>query len=194
MSNDDAGASGADTPTFAEPWQARAFAIAVSLTDEGSGTAGDVTGVGGDEEETADDAADEPEGADGENDEGAGLGYRWRQFQRELVAEIDARGLELDEDAVRAPEKPTHRAGEEERYYEQWLSALEHLLTGDGVVSERALRERALEFERGDRDAHEFVAGDPHEHAERLPEGHADGSDHDHGHSHEHDDLSGHGC
>lgn len=193
MSNDDAGTSGADAPAFAEPWQARAFALAVSLTDEESETAGGATGGACDEEETADDAADEPEDADGGNDEAAGLGYRWRQFQLELVAEIDARGLELDDDAVRAPEKPTHRAGEEERYYEQWLSALEHLLTGDGVVSEPALRERALEFERGDRDAHEFVAGDPHEHAERLPEGHADGSDHDHGHSHEHDDLSDHG-
>lgn len=150
----------ADAPTFAEPWQARAFALAVSLADEEANEAR----------------------TDGTSSDAAG--YGWHEFQRELVAEIDAHDLDLDERAIRAPDEPTVLAADEERYYRQWLSALEHLLTSDGALDETALRERALEFERGDRDAHEFVDGDPHAHAERLSEGHADGGDA--GHSHDH--------
>jgi hypothetical protein len=169
-----------DGPTFAEPWQARAFALAVSLTDEQTETGGDRPSPG----------TDEVSDAPGEQ---AHRRYHWREFQQELVAEIDAHDLELDDDAIRSSEGPTHRPGDEERYYQQWLSALEHLLTTDGVVHEDALRERALAFERGERDAHEFVDGDPHDHAERLPEGHADGSDHTHTHPHGEGHDHGHG-
>ncbi|MEF8801737.1 MAG: nitrile hydratase accessory protein [Halolamina sp.] len=134
--------------TFAEPWQARAFALAVAVTDEKNGS---------------------------------GLGS-WSAFRERLVREID--------DAESAPallnrDEPVELDGDEDRYYRQWLSALERLLA-DGGIDENALRERALAFERGERDAHEFVNGDPHGHAADLPEGHADGSDHDHSHDHEH--------
>lgn len=140
--------------TFAEPWQARAFALAVSLTDE-----------------EADDAQQR---------------YRWSEFQSELISEIDVSNLDLDHEAIHTPDDVTQLDAEEDRYYSQWLSALEHLLTREGAIDEAALRDRALDFSRGERDAHEFVDGDPREHADRLPEGHADGGDHEHGHDHDH--------
>lgn len=134
--------------TFSEPWQARAFALAVSVTDE----------------------------------DGEGVG-EWADFQERLVAEIEAADSPA---ALVDRDEPPELEGDEGEYYGQWLAALENLLTSSGVDAE-ALRERALEFERGDRDAHEFVEGDPHEHAKDLPEGHADGS-HGHGHGdHNHD-------
>ena len=130
--------------TFSEPWQARAFALAVSVTDE----------------------------------DGDGVG-EWTDFQERLVAEIEAADSPAE---LASREEPPDLAGDETEYYSQWLTALEDMLVSS-AIDEEALRERALEFERGDRDAHEFVDGDPHEHAEDLPEGHADGS---HGHSHDH--------
>lgn len=132
--------------TFSEPWQARAFALAVSVTDEDAG------GVGS-----------------------------WDDFQERLVREIEA--AESAADLV-SPDEPADLDGDEAAYYRRWLAALEDLLVSE-AVDEAALRERALAFERGDRDAHEFVRGDPHAHADELPEGHADGSDHGgHGHTH----------
>lgn len=126
----------AGDPTFAEPWQARAFALAVAATDE-----------------------------DGDRP--------WETFQEALVEEVP--------DAEQpTPKAPASIDGDDDEYYRDWLAALERVLTEDAVDAD-ALRERALAFERGDRDAHEFVAGDPHEHADSLPKGHAAGSDHDHG-------------
>jgi nitrile hydratase accessory protein len=133
--------------TFAEPWQARAFALAVAVTDE---------------------------------EDGSGVGS-WSEFQARLVGEIE------DSDSAAGlvnREEPAALGGDEDRYYRQWLTALERLLA-DGGIDEDALRERALEFERGERDAHEFVDGEPHGHAVDLPEGHAEGS-HGHGHAHDH--------
>lgn len=68
--------------------------------------------------------------------------------------------------------------------------ALQSLLVEEGLVTtdavdEAVLRGRTLALECGDRDAHEFVPGDPHTHADELPEGHTDGADH-RGHSHTH--------
>lgn len=127
-----------DGPTFDEPWQARAFALAVALTGE--------------------DQRD----------------WTWEEFQRELVSEVEA--------------DPGPAGSDEAVYYRQWLRSLERFLVDRGAVDPDDLLARAAEFEAGERDAHEFVAGDPHAHADRLPEGHADGShhhDHDHGHDHE---------
>jgi nitrile hydratase accessory protein len=133
-------ATEADNSTFAEPWQARAFALAVAATDE-----------------------------DGDRP--------WETFQEALVERVpDAE--EPD------PDVPASLDGEDDEYYRDWLAALEGTLT-DGAVDAEVLRERALAFERGDRDAHEFVDGDPHEHADSLPAGHAVGSDHDHGGGHD---------
>ncbi len=122
-----------DGPTFAEPWMARLFALAVALTDE---------------------------------DE---AGRAWGDFQRELVAELAA--------------NPGAEDGSDADYYEAWLAALERFLTGHDLVDEAALSARAAAFADGDRDAHEFVDGDPHAHADRLPGGHADGTHH---HDHDH--------
>lgn len=113
----------ADEPAFEAPWQARAFAIAVQLTERGEG--------------------DLP----------------WETFQRRLVEEIEADGGDV--------------AATEAVYYEQWLRALERLLVEEGLLTDEELAERAAEFDRGDRDASEFVIG---EH----------GHDHEHGHPHDH--------
>lgn len=147
MTDADSG-DGADPPedrTFDAPWQARAFALAVALTDE--------------------------------------TDRDWTAFQSRLVDEIEA---STDAD----PDDP------DETYYRQWLAGLERLLVEEGLVDPGDLRDRVDEFAAGDRSAHEFVTGDPHAHADDLPEGHAEGSDHDHGghgeHSHGHDHSHDH--
>lgn len=125
---------GEDSPTFDAPWQARAFAVAVAVTD--------------------------------------GEGIPWDRFQSRLVDAVEADRSGGD--------------GPEEVYYRQWLDALEGLLVEEGVLDPGELADRVAAFEAGDRTAHEFVEGDPRAHADRLPEGHADGGGHDHDHSHDH--------
>ena len=127
---DDDVATPDDAPTFEAPWQARAFALAVALTDERE--------------------VDAPS---------------WDEFQSRLVEEVDADREEGDPETV---------------YYRQWLAALERLLVDRNVLEPGELLARIDAFEGGDRDAHEFVEGDPHAHADRLPEDHAEGSHHDH--------------
>ena len=123
-------------PTFAEPWMARSFALAVALTDENA------------------------------------PGRAWGDFQRELVAERAA--------------TPGAESGSDADYYGAWLAALERFLTERDLVDETALSARAAAFADGERNAHEFVDGDPHAHVNHLPEGHADGAHHhgDHDHTH----------
>jgi len=142
-----------DGPTFEAPWQARAFAVAVAVTDE----------------------ADLP----------------WDGFQSRLVEEVGraegSDGETLDPEGIDPP------GDHEGVYYRQWLAALERLLVEEELLDPGDLAERVDDFERGDRSAHEFVVGDPHQHADRLPEGHAEGSDHDHASHGEHGHASGHG-
>jgi nitrile hydratase alpha subunit/nitrile hydratase accessory protein len=107
-------------PTFHAPWQARAFAVSVALTDEL---------------------------------------YPWEAFQSNLV---DA----IDRDVGTSTET-------EERYYEQWLEALERLFVERGHVTPSDLVSRAGEFESGDRTAEEWVEGH---------HGHEHGEGHDHTH------------
>ncbi|WP_435062702.1 nitrile hydratase subunit alpha [Halobaculum sp. EA56] len=131
-----------DGPTFAEPWMARSFALAVALTDE-----------------------DEP-------------GRAWEDFQSELVAELEA--------------TPGAEDGSDADYYGAWLAALERFLTDRDLVDEDDFAARVRAFADGERDAHEFVEGDPHAHADRLPEGHAEGAHH-HEHPHDHGRSDDHG-
>ncbi|MFC7070759.1 nitrile hydratase accessory protein, partial [Halobaculum lipolyticum] len=131
----------ADGPTFAEPWMARSFGLAVALTDE-----------------------DDP-------------GRTWDDFQSELVAELEA--------------TPGADEGSDADYYGAWLAALERFLLERDLVDGDAFASRAAAFAGGERDAHEFVEGDPHAHADRLPDGHADGAHH-HGDDHGHDHGDGH--
>lgn len=119
---DRAPAPGDDAPTFDAPWQARAFALAVALTD--------------------------------------GEDLDWREFQVRLVEEVEAGRDETDAEAA---------------YYRQWLSALERLLVERDALDPGEFADRVAAFEAGDRDAHEFVEGDPHAHAH-------DEGDHDHHH------------
>jgi nitrile hydratase alpha subunit/nitrile hydratase accessory protein len=114
-----------DRPTFEAPWQARAFAVAVALTE------------------------DRP----------------WETFQHRLAEEVGR-----DEDA--------DHADPESAYYEQWLRALERFVVEEGLLDPATVEARTVEFDAGDRNAHEFVDGDPH--------GHVDGGDHGHDHDHAH--------
>ncbi len=140
-----------EQPTFAAPWQARVFALAVALTDE---TDRDRT---------------------------------WAAFRGELVAEIEAADR-LDPSAVSDPAiLPTDDDQTETAYYRAWLAALERFLSDRGVIDAETFADRAAAFAAGDRDAHEFVTGDPRAHADRLPDGHADG-----GHHHDHADGGHH--
>lgn len=75
----------------------------------------------------------------------------WGRFQDALIAELD--GVDSSDEAA---------------YYRAWLRAIEGLLVDDGVVDRATFADRVHEFERGERDASEFVVGD-------------------HGHHHDHD-------
>ncbi|WP_435158852.1 nitrile hydratase accessory protein [Haladaptatus sp. DFWS20] len=121
---------GDDAPTFDAPWQARAFALAVALTDN---------------------QADET--------------LTWQEFQTRLVEEVNA---------------DRENGGQEAVYFRQWLTALERSLVERGILDYGDLTARVAAFENGDRDGHEFVEGDPHAHADRLPDSHAEGNHHDH--------------
>lgn len=122
---------GDDAPTFDAPWQARAFALAVALTDE---------------------HADET--------------LTWQEFQTRLVEEVSADRENGEPEAV---------------YYRQWLTALERSLVEREILDYGDLAARVAAFENGDRDGHEFVEGDPHAHADRLPDGPTERNHHDHG-------------
>ena len=186
---------GDEAPTFDAPWQARAFALAVAITDAESANAGPVDGGSGDEGPGDEGSGDAGSGDESEIPDDDALD--WRTFRSELVAEIGAADAdragpldagEGDPDAVE-----TGDGGPDEVYYRQWLAALERVLVDRGLLDPGEFVDRVAEFEAGDRTAHEFVEGDPHAHADRLPEGHAEGSHHDHGeHSHGHD-HGGHG-
>jgi nitrile hydratase accessory protein len=119
-----------DGPTFDRPWQARAFALAVALSEERGGG--------------------------------------WDPFQTRLVEEVERGG---DDTGRGREESDPEGCG----YYDRWLDALERLVVEEELATEAELRERTGEFAVGERDASEFVDGDPHAHA-----------DHSHGHDHSH--------
>lgn len=112
-------------PSFDEPWQARAFAIAVAITNR--------------------------------EDTGS---FEWDEFNAAFVSELDGTAP-LNDDI-------------ENRYYDEWVDAIETLLLDAGVISPGEYEERTREFKSGNRDASEFVEGDPHTHVSGHD--HADGS------------------
>ncbi len=65
-----------------------------------------------------------------------GARFEWRDFQRELIAEI--------------AHAERHRDGS--TYYERWLAALERLLTAKGLVRRNEFERRLAEFDSGERD------------------------------------------
>ena len=93
--------------------------------------------------------------------------FEWNEFQSRLIETVQAAedGDVSFEDAS------------ETDYYEHWLTAAESLLRDTGAVADSELAERTAEFERGERDASEFVVG----------------VDHSHSHSHSHDHPHSHG-
>jgi nitrile hydratase accessory protein len=104
--------------TFDQPWELRAFAMAVAAYHNGQ--------------------------------------YEWSEFQLSLI------------ESIRQWEAAGPAAGPEPwSYYAHWLTALETVLAGNGVLSEAALDERTREVlatprDRGHHEAHrEPVAVDP---------------------------------
>lgn len=106
---------GEHEPAFEAPWQARAFGLAVVLTEQGH--------------------------------------VDWNDFQHRFATRLDGREGELSE----------------ADYYRHWVEALEETVI-EGMASRTELSSRVAAFERGERDASEFVAG----------------VDHSHDHSHDH--------
>jgi len=104
-----------ENPEFEAPWQARAFGLAVVLTEQGHIT--------------------------------------WNDFQHRFVTLLDEQSDDLSEDA----------------YYRHWVEALEETVA-ESMASREELARRVAAFERGERDASEFVVGVSH--------------DHDHSHDH----------
>jgi nitrile hydratase accessory protein len=89
---------------FSEPWEIRAFAIAVAAYDNGQ--------------------------------------YGWSEFQLSLI------------ESIRQWEQGGRDPGTEPwNYYEHWLTALETVLAGSGLLSESLLDERAKEVLATPRDA-----------------------------------------
>lgn len=99
----------AEGPTFDAPWQARAFGLAVVLTEQGHIT--------------------------------------WTNFQHRFSTRLDDQGDGLSES----------------EYYRHWIEALEETVA-DSMATTEALERRVAAFERGERDASEFVAGVSHTH------------------------------
>lgn len=91
--------------------------------------------------------------------------FEWNEFQARLIETVQA----ADEDA-----DPSLEVRSEADYYEHWLAAAESLLREKGLLNPAELEARTAAFERGERDASEFVVGVDHAHAHS----------HDHGHDH----------
>ena len=75
--------------------------------------------------------------------------YAWTDFQARLVdavAGADVRELQEDVESV---------------YYGRWLETLETFLIEEGVLSAGEIEGRKAEFSAGERDASEFVVGEP---------------------------------
>ena len=76
-------------------------------------------------------------------------GRDWAAFQRDLAGRIGAAD-------------PARMQGDvEAAYYREWLECLEDDLVDSGVLEPDEIDRRAHEFTAGERDASEFVVGDP---------------------------------
>ncbi|MFB6281709.1 MAG: hypothetical protein ABEH40_06800 [Haloferacaceae archaeon] len=135
------GGDGDAAPSFDEPWQARAFGVAVALAD---GPAGGPAG--------AERGSESGDGTDADATADGAPGYAWSAFQSRLIAAVG--------DDAPNPVSRGDPTAADDAYYRQWLAALERLLDDRGLVGREEVAERAAEFAAGDRDASEFVAGD----------------------------------
>jgi nitrile hydratase accessory protein len=82
--------------------------------------------------------------------------FEWNEFQARLVETVQA----ADDDAAVSLDEAS-----ETDYYEHWLTAAESLLREKGLLDDAELAARTAEFERGERDASEFVVGVDHAHS-----------------------------
>jgi nitrile hydratase len=123
---------------FAEPWQAHAFAVVMSLYQDGHYSWAEWDDY---------------------------LGYHIQapgHFGGATPEDADAAGTgEAEADPSRTNYSPFLAACERDgaRFYHLWLAAAEHLLDARGLVSEAELGERVAAFEKAERQGPRFACG-----------------------------------
>lgn len=73
----------------------------------------------------------------------------WTEFQQYLVDRIQS----VDNEAM--------QRDVENVYYREWIGSLEEVLLDEGVLTQTEIDRRKEAFSNGERDAAEFVVGDP---------------------------------
>jgi nitrile hydratase len=127
----------ASEPVFAEPWQAHAFAVVMSLYQDGHYNWAEWDDY---------------------------LGYHIQAPGHFGATNGDADGTEAGE-AEPEPTRTNYSrflaACERDgaRFYHLWLAAAEHLLDAKGLVPKTELEERIAAFEKAERDGPRFAAG-----------------------------------
>jgi nitrile hydratase len=125
-------------PVFPEPWQAHAFAVVISLYQDGHYTWAEWDDY---------------------------LGYHIQapgHFGGATAEDADAAETgEAEPDASKTNYSPFLAACERDgsRFYHLWLAAAEHLLDARGLVTEAELAERIAVFEKAERDGPRFAGG-----------------------------------
>ncbi len=128
----------AGEPVFAEPWQAHAFSVVMSLYQDGHYTWAEWDDY---------------------------LGYHIQapgHFDGTTTGDADAAGTgEAETDPPRPNYSPFLAACERDgaRFYHLWLAAAEHLLDAKGLVTEAELGERIAAFEKAEHDGPRFTSG-----------------------------------
>lgn len=127
----------ASEPVFAEPWQAHAFAVVMSLYQDGHYNWAEWDDY---------------------------LGYHIQAPGHFGATNGDADGTEAGEAEPEPTEANYSRflaACERDgaRFYHLWLAAAEHLLDAKGLVPKAELEERIVAFEKAERDGPRFAAG-----------------------------------
>jgi len=176
----------AGEPVFAEPWQAHAFAMVMSLYNDGHYTWGEWDDY---------------------------LGYHI-QAPGHFGGEVEAQTEDAGTDAAGANYSRFVAACERDgaRFYHLWLAAAEHLLDAKGLVPRDELESRVAAFRKAERDGSRFAAGQRVRVRDIKREGHThlplylrgrvgevesdrglfmfpEAVGHDHGHGHSHGDV-----
>jgi hypothetical protein len=140
--------------SFDAPWQARAFAVAIAMTDEGGFSWEDF-------QERLAAAVERGNTAAGPEAD---------------VAEVGA----LRDSGAIAETETTANATVEATYYEQWLAALSRLLIESDTLAAEEIAARTAEFAEGERTAEEWVEGErDHDHGDDHDRPHPHGDHHD---------------
>lgn len=72
--------------------------------------------------------------------------FEWNEFQAQLIEEVQ--DYEYEDETM------------ESVYYRQWMTAFQKVLVDKDICEPEEIKNRALEFHSGKRDASEFVVGE----------------------------------